>query len=248
VSATRGPSAWGGTLVVGGRELREVLHNRQVLIQYGVFGALMPVFFGYTLGDTSGLSPVPESFSPVRIFLAQVAIMPFIGALQGIVQAFAGERADRTLAPLLATPLPNLSIFGGKVLASYLPSLAVSWFGMATLVSTVAVRGDRARAGLSNGLILQVAVLAVVTGLAVVIAGVIASSRASSVKSAQAASGMLMMPIVVAVLLLAGRLSAAPGRVLTGCILSLVPLGWLLVLVARRWRREEAILLGSTQQ
>jgi ABC-type Na+ efflux pump permease subunit len=57
------------------------------------------------------------------MFLVLPIFLPILIAAQSI----GGERERRTLEPLLATPVPTLSIIAGKSIAAVVPSLAITW-------------------------------------------------------------------------------------------------------------------------
>src|SRR5688572_23211819 len=52
--------------------------------------------------------------------------MGFIAPMATVVDSFAGERERHTLETLLATPLSDRAILGGKVLAQFLPVWATA--------------------------------------------------------------------------------------------------------------------------
>jgi len=254
MTGSQAPSVWQGTVLVAGRELGELRRNRQVLFQFVVFGTVFPVFLALTLRPTGG---APQNFAFVVI-----AIAPHLGTLPAILQAFVGERAERTLAPLLATPLANQSIFLGKVLAVYLPALCVGALGLGIFATTVALSPPEqpnlpalppgvtpeslgfptVQPGVTAAQLGEAFALSLAVGLAVLVLGIVASTRTNTVKSAQTLAALLGLPIYAGVAFLSFRLTSSPLQVLTGALIAVPVLLLALFAVARKWRREEAIL------
>lgn len=232
----RGPSIFAGAGLVAARELRELTSSRQILFQVAVFTLAVPIALGYWVARFSAGIPLPI------VITTQVAVLPFVSAVQATLQAFAGERAERTLAPLLATPLHNLSIFLGKAASCLVPAALLSCLALGLFTATASSQGVQVDFRRDVWLVIA---LALATGSAFVVAGIAASTKAPSVKGAQASSALLVFPLFGAAVFLANKLQDEPVLVLGACYLAMVPIGFTLAAVAKRWRREEAILRGS---
>lgn len=131
--------------------------------------------------------------------IAIAVLVPVVVALMVAPDAFAGERERRTLATLLAGPLPDRAILVGKAVVPVAVAWAMSL--VTTLAALVAVNVINRGQGLllpstttlvgSVGISLLVAVLAVAVG-------VLVSLRAASVQEAQQLAAVaLMVPATV---------------------------------------------------
>src|SRR5439155_5620709 len=121
--------------------------------------------------------------------LTQVMVFPYIAGLQAALTAFVGEREHGTLGPLLATPLPNASIFAGKLLgAAYIPSLVTSGVGFFAFVLFLGGKPADPLKVVSHGTLVETIALSLVAGFAMVVIGVLVGSKAKSVRGAQGIS------------------------------------------------------------
>src|SRR6185503_9547594 len=71
-----------------------------------------------------------QTFS--SIFLLMPLLLPSIIAAYSIV----GEKTNRTLEPLLATPIKTWELLAGKILAALLPAMLLTW-----LAGTIFIAG-----------------------------------------------------------------------------------------------------------
>jgi ABC-type Na+ efflux pump permease subunit len=229
-----------GTWLIASRELRDLARDRLLLSQQVFFAMLVPAFLGWfqlpALVAQSGMLIVP-------VIVTQIANFPYIGAFQATLTAFAGERANRTLAPLLATPVPNSSIFSGKLTAVFLPSLAFSFLGLGIMVLTASCRlKQRGLPPIPTDVLLAAALMSPVVGLMVTAAGLLASTKVKQLRAAQATGTVLLLPILFGSMYLSFIFTRQPLRAALVLLLmlpmTLVGFLW----GATQWRREEATL------
>ena len=98
-------------LTVARKELREIVGGgggRASLIRELIFVLLFGVFFPLSQGEAWRTGAVPSVF---------VFMIPLFLAGPYVADTFAGERERKTLETLLATRLPDRSIYLGKILA-----------------------------------------------------------------------------------------------------------------------------------
>jgi ABC-2 type transport system permease protein len=72
-------------------------------------------------------------------FLLLFLVAPIVGAVSLAAYSVVGEKQGRTLEPLLTTPITTAELLIAKVLASFLPSLAVEAVGLLAYLVLVAV-------------------------------------------------------------------------------------------------------------
>ena len=178
------------------------------------------------------------------IFLLMFMIVPVLIPSIFAAHSVAGERNERTLEPLLATPIETWELLLGKCVAAAIPAIAATWLGAGVMFALLAATASPAAFGRLLSPMWALAILGVGPLLAIfaVLAALMVSSRTSDPRVAQQLSGAVVMPIV---LLLIGQslglmvvnptLVAIAAGTLT---IANVGMGWLAVQVFER----EAIL------
>lgn len=160
--------------------------------------------------------------------------------------AIVGEKRDRTLEPLLATPVRTWELLAGKALASLLPTLIVTMacavlfaVGIVVLALSPAVAAAVITPGWALFLLLDIPFLALF-GIALI---VLVSSRVNDPRSAQQISAVLVVPIMALVFgNISGALLLSPIVALAGAVL-LAGLAAVALRFAARMFEREAILI-----
>ena len=143
----------------------------------------------------SSLTPVVNAFS--FFFLVLSAIIPTVIASY----SFVGEKTEKTLEPLLATPTTDEEILLGKSLAAFLPVICMIF--ISAVVFTVLmdiIIGYLYFPNWDFGIIILLD-----TPLACVMSiefSIIVSSRMNDVRSAQQLAGLMLIPFVLLYLLI----------------------------------------------
>ncbi len=111
-----------------------------------------------------------------------------------------GEKTEKSLEPLLATPTTDGEILLGKVLAAFLPTMIAIWAGAAVYMVLIdeITRGTLGYLYYPNAaiVVLLFALAPIVAVLAIEIS-VAVSSRVQDVRSAQQISGVLFLPFIL---------------------------------------------------
>jgi ABC-2 type transport system permease protein len=202
--------------------------------------------------NTAGAPLPPEfaSLSPLELaqalvgrqfsvlFLLLPIFIPSVLASYAIV----GEKRERTLEPVLATPIQTWELLLGKALAALIPALAIT-LASATLfvlgILALAV-SDRVRElVVTPGWILAVLVDTPLLGLIGVALIVVLSSRVNDPRTAQQISSVLIVPVLALLFgQLAGVIVLGPALALgIGAVLAFIAAGALWV-AARLFQRE----------
>jgi ABC-2 type transport system permease protein len=131
-------------------------------------------------------------------FLMFVVLVPVSGSMSLAAHSVIGEKLARTLEPLLATPATTGEILLAKVLAAFVPALALEAVAAVIYLGGVAAFAQPgvfgALATLQTALTLFVlGPLATLIGLQIV---VIASSRARDPRTAQQFGTLIVLPLV----------------------------------------------------
>jgi len=137
---------------------------------------------------------LPRFLTAFLFFFAVTAtILPVAIASYSLV----GEKIERSLEPLLATPAADGEILLGKGLAAFVPPIAAIWIGGVVFMA-LSDQETRARLGhpyFPNGT--AILILAVIVPLMAILSveySVLVSARASDVRAAQQAATLVVLP------------------------------------------------------
>lgn len=145
------------------------------------------------------------------LFFLLPLIIPSVIAAYSVV----GEKAGRTLEPLLATPLRTWQLLLGKTLAALLPAVTVTWLlgGIFVLgIRTFAVSPRVIDAIISPGWVIILTLCTPLLALVTIALMVAISARVNDPRTAQQVSGVLVLPVVTVVVgQVSGRLVLNPS-------------------------------------
>ncbi|MGA2387102.1 MAG: hypothetical protein ABSG33_11310 [Candidatus Bathyarchaeia archaeon] len=200
--------------IVTQKDLSTMSKNRYVFYSLiGIpilIGALYPLIFVFELNGQIAslthaqlLAVASQSADLATIILVIVpAVLPSYIASY----SFVGEKIEKSLEPLLATPTTDGELLLGKCLAAFLPCMAVTYVGAAISASILDV-WSYTRIGVflipSLYWVLAVIVLAPLACVLSVEANVIISSKVNDVRAAQQLGGLISLPLIILVLVAA---------------------------------------------
>lgn len=207
-------------------------------------------FAASTLGSAAPLPPEFSALSPLELaqaivgrqfttlFLLLPVFIPSVLASYAIV----GEKRERTLEPVLATPVRTWELLLGKMLAALLPALAVTIASATIFVVGILAFAvsDRVRELIvTPGWIIAVLVdtpLLALIGVALI---VVLSSRVNDPRTAQQISAVLVVPVLALLFgQLAGVIVLGPALALgIGMVLAIIAAG-ALWMATRLFQRE----------
>ena len=210
---------WSLVRAVIGRELREVVANRWLLI-----GIVVPpvalVTFPLLLGVFLPAEGLPSEFRDqilsqrpewaslsereltgaftVQQFLPYFLLMPAYVPLAIATFSIIGEKQSRSLEAVLATPIRTTELLAGKTIASLLPGALTGWVTYIVFITLASVvYGSRLFGVVTDGSWLAgVFVLGPAIGLVSTVAGVIVSARVSDPRVGQQIGGVVIVPLV----------------------------------------------------
>jgi len=179
------------------------------------------------------------------MFAPMFLIVPLMVASVISADSFAGEKERKTLEALLYTPVTDMELFLGKVLAALVPALVIDLLSFVLYAVVVNAAGYRAMGRLffpaptwwPMVFWLAPALIAAALG-----ATVLVSSKSKSFMQTQQISGVVVLPVVALMLgQVTGLLFLSPGLVLLiGLVVWVVGLG-LVWIGARTFQRGELI-------
>ncbi|MDG0843978.1 ABC transporter permease [Staphylococcus equorum] len=176
---------------------------------------------------------LPSNFIPLDLNEGQVMIyailMYFFAPLFLLIpvmistilstSSFTGEKERKTIEGLLYTPITNKELMLGKILASAIPSIIITWasiivYGTIIDIYSINVLGEMIFPNL-NWIIISILLAPLVTFLSISLV-VSISHRVKTTKSAQSISMVLILPIIGFIV------SQASGIILFGTTISLI--------------------------
>jgi ABC-2 type transport system permease protein len=178
----------------------------------GIYILAISSNLSFTKTKPSEISQVlPMMFNMVlMIFIIVPATLPTIIASYSIV----GEKNNRSLEPLLATPITDGELLAGKIFSAFIPSMASTLlaFFLGVILLDIILIPKVAYPLLPNlTWILSILLLAPTACFMSVLACVLVSSKVSDVRAAQQVGGFVVMPVVVLMLgVLSGFIFLSP--------------------------------------
>jgi len=205
------------------------LHN---LDKIQVMLASMPKAY---LEGLSGYSDIQKIVVlPIKIIgLPFFLLIPLL--ISGIVtsDSFAGERERNTLESLLSAPLRAMEVLLGKLLTPFVPALLVTWisFGLLTWAVSRLINPHFISPVFPDPIwFLSVALVVPLFLAGTVLAEIMISMRASSVKAASALNMLLALPVLFLMLLQSSGFVLFSGKTLMWIVLTLIAADILLFL------------------
>lgn len=197
--------------IVTQKDLSVIRRNKYVfysLIAMPIMlGVVIPVIFMFSFTVMSEQLP-SEQFLEAANQVANMGSMYFVlipSILPSIIASysFVGEKVEKSLEPLLATPTTDGELLLGKSLAAFVPCMAVTYIAAAIFVSILDFWSYTALGILLLPNMYWALLMFVITPLACimsVLANVIISSRVSDIRAAQQLGGIVVLPLVFVVI------------------------------------------------
>ena len=193
--------------IVTSKDLAVFKKNRYVLYSLialpVIIGVLMPVIYVFALGaQVSKLSQAQLLVGADQIANLVSTLLVFIPAvLPSIIASysFVGEKIERSLEPLLATPTTDSELLLGKSLAAFIPCIGVTYLAAAISLVILDVWSFTTLGFLMLPNAYWVVIMGLLAPLACVMsveANVIVSSRVNDIRAAQQIGGLVVLPLI----------------------------------------------------
>ena len=188
--------------IIAAKDLRIFRRNKSVLRSVILFPLLVSIglplvvhFAGHGHGGISAsiLPRVLNAFS--FFFIIGAAYLPTAIASYSLV----GEKVEKSLEPLLATPITDSELLLGKSIAAFLPPIVAIWVSAAVFMAlsnefTHQTLGYSYFPNWTMGIILLL--VAPLSAILSVEASVIISARVSDARAAQLLGGLIALPFL----------------------------------------------------
>lgn len=181
----------------------------------------------------------------LRAVVAFYLLMPIAIASTAAAFSIVGEKQQRTLEPILATPITDREFLAGKLLVCLVPTVAVTW--ITALVSVILV--DLVTLARSGEMVLPdrfwvagIGVLSPLLGVAVTLITMRMSARSVDPQATVQAAALAVVPGFLVIFGLFGKVLIASFSALVAAIgLTIVLDLWLFRRVEKTFEREEIL-------
>ena len=250
------------------KEWSEVFKNRMVLFTVAFLPLILTaiplgiIYFTSTSGDfTSDIGDMPGEFNAlcssdisggecfqvfiVSQFMIMFMIIPL--AIPASISSYSivGEKVNRSLEPLLATPITTAELLIGKSLAAIIPALAATWIGFSIFIlgSWIIISDpDIIAIFLDGRWLIAIFVIGPLMALSAVSFSIIVSSRVNDPRVAEQVSMIIILPVLAAFF---GQMSGIITLNINFMLVSVLLLGLvdvvLVILSVRLFQRETII-------
>lgn len=185
-------------LMVTRREVRDQLRDWRIIIPIAVLTIFFPSLMNFTAEravnfvGNYGASIVAERLIPFLLMV--VGFFPASFSLIIALESFVGEKERGSIEPLLASPLSDLQLYLGKLMAVMVPPLLASYLG----ITVYLVRVYRELGWVPElDLLLQILALTFVQALTMVSGAVVISTQATSVRAANLLASFIIVPMAL---------------------------------------------------
>jgi ABC-type Na+ efflux pump permease subunit len=207
--------------IITRKEWAEVFKNRFVLFTIAFLPLMLTalplgILYATRSAGGAGLSStdMPPQFAQVcqglsgdecgqyylaSTFLLLYMLMPLAIPVTIAAYSIVGEKATRTLEPVLAAPISTLELLGGKAMAASLPAIIVTWigFGIFALGTRLLSLSPAVSAKLFDPVwLVAVFVVGPLLALAAVSVAVMVSSRVNDPRVAEQVSMLVILPLL----------------------------------------------------
>ncbi len=188
--------------IIAAKDLKSFIRKRTVIYTAVLLPLLLSILFPLIIeitGRKSGGIPAAALPQLLNAFAFFYVIIPAIIPTPIASYSIVGEKVEKSLEPLLATPTTDGEILLGKSIAAFLPAIVATYAGatifMALMDSiTYSKLGYLYYPNWGIGLILLI--LAPLAALLSVEMSVIASARVNDVRSASQLGGLMLLPFM----------------------------------------------------
>jgi ABC-2 type transport system permease protein len=174
-----------------------------------IMGVVLPIVFIFSLdAEIASATLTHDQLLAAANQIVSIATMYFVfipTILPSIIASysFVGEKIEKSLEPLLATPTTDGELLLGKSLASFVPCMVVTYVG-AAISTPIIDYWSYTRVGLflvpNLYWILVMGVIAPLACIMSVEANIIVSSRVNDIRAAQQLGGLVVLPLIFLVI------------------------------------------------
>lgn len=201
-------------MIVTRREVRDQFRDWRIITPIILLTLFFPALMNFTASQAVafvqryGADLIGERLIPFLLMV--VGFFPISISLVIALESFVGEKERRSIEPLLSSPLSDLQLYVGKLLASMVPPLIAAYLGIA-----VYVIGLNLRIGYKPDvtLLILIVLLTSVQAVVMVSAAVVISTQTTSTRAANLLASFVIIPMALliqaeSIIMFWGRYSA----------------------------------------
>lgn len=189
---------WQMAMVITRREVRDAFRDWRIIIPIFLLTLAFPALMNFTAGrlvgfvEDYGAEIIANQLIPFLLLV--VGFFPMSFSLVIALETFVGEKERKSLEPLLGTPLTNLQLYLGKMMAALVPPLLASYTGMAVYLIGLKISVNWTP---TPQLLAQVLLLTTIQGFIMVAGAVVISSQTTSVRAANLLASFIIVPMAL---------------------------------------------------
>ena len=193
-------------LVITRREVRDSFRDWRIIFPIFLLTLIFPMLANLgsnilvNLIETRGETRVEglvDPFLPLMPML--MGFFPISISLVIALETFVGEKERMSLEPLLSTPLTNIELYIGKIIAAILPPLAAGYLGMSLYVGGQVFGEQQWRPEFM--LIVLIYLLTTFQASVMVTGAVVISSQTTSTRAANLLASVIIVPMSLLVII-----------------------------------------------
>lgn len=138
----------------------------------------------------------------LNIFTLLFMILPVMIPVTIAAYSIVGEKATRSLEPLLATPITTTELIFGKAIAAVVPAIAATWlsFGIYLIGARIMTNAAVFAQLIAPMWLLAVFIVGPLLAILAVCFAMMISSRVTDPRSAEQLSGAVVLPIILLIM------------------------------------------------
>ena len=172
-----------------------------------IVGVVLPVIFVFALNAQAALLTRDQLLAAANqiVNLGSMYFVIIPSVLPSIIASysFVGEKIEKSLEPLLATPTTDGELLLGKSLAAFIPCMAVTLIGAAIFLPIIDYWSYTTLGIFLLPNLYWLIIMGVISPLACIMsveANVIVSSRVNDIRAAQQIGGLVVLPLIFVVI------------------------------------------------
>jgi ABC-type Na+ efflux pump permease subunit len=190
---------WAAVREIFAKDIQETIRNRYVFMSISVLPIIIIIENVFTVSQILGsVKAAAQLGQIIPLTSLIVLIIPSIVTALLASTSVVIEKNNRSLEPLLSTPITDTELLLGKCLASFIPAMVVS-YGTFILLILVIDAITMAALGVAilptTGMIYQL-VLVPILGLLSTFVSLLVSTRIKDVRAAQQVATLAVLPVL----------------------------------------------------
>lgn len=186
------------SLVITRREVKDQFRDWRIIFPIIILTLIFPGLMNFTARaavrfvSNYGAPLVADRLIPFLLMI--VGFFPISVSLVIALESFVGEKERHSIEPLLSSPLSDIQLYLGKLMAAIVTPLLASYLGI-----SVYLFGVNRQIGwvAEPELILQILLLTTVQAFVMVSAAVVISAQTTSVRAANLLASFIIIPMAI---------------------------------------------------